>query len=84
MELTDIVRKANPVVYRKTYTATAVISHGARQPESKRIEFSIEHTAVGPLQIRAKFIDDIDYPLAPAISALSTHISNLQRDGELP
>ncbi len=83
-ELTDIVRMATPVLYRTTYTATAVLLHDSIPREAKRIEFCVERTAVGPHHIRARFLDDIDYPLVPAISALNAHISKLHEDGELP
>lgn len=84
VELTDVVRRETPLHYRRTFTATAMLSRGAFEPEPKRIEFVLEQSPLGSIDVRVTLLDDIDYPLVPAIAAIKAHIRELHEDGDLP
>ena len=82
VELTDIVRRESLILYRKQYTATAVIEHLSSQ--AVPVCFVIEQSAVGPLDISVDIDRSLDYPLIPAARALRDHIQNLEEQGKLP
>lgn len=84
VELTNISRRETPLLYRRTYTATAVLAHGATHLSSGRVEFVLEHSPLGALDIRVRFLDELDCPVLPATSAVRSHISKLEQSGELP
>ncbi len=84
VDLTNISRRETPLMYRRTYTATAVLAHGGAQRTSGRVEFVLEHSPLGAVDIRVRFLDSIDCPVVPATSALRSHISKLEQSGELP
>ena len=84
VELTDIVQRETPLQYRRTFTATAHICRGESEPESKRVEFVLEHSPLGSVDVRVRLLDDVDYPLVPTISAIKAHVHQLHEDGELP
>lgn len=84
VELTNLVRRESPLLYRRTYTATAVLSHARATEDPRRIEFVVEHSPLGPVQIRIKFLDEPDFPLVPAIGNLEKHIRGLEDRGALP
>jgi hypothetical protein len=84
VELTNVVRKETPLHYRRTFTATAVLRRGAGESDARRIEFVLEQSPFGSIDVRVKLLDDIDYPLAPAIAALKEHIQKLDDGGALP
>jgi len=84
VELTNLVRKESPLLYRRTYTATAVLSHPSATEDSRRIEFVLEHSPLGPVHIRVKFLDEPDTPVVPVIEALESRIRELEERGELP
>lgn len=84
VELTNVVRRDTPLLYRRTFTATAVLALGGTRSEEKRIEFVLEHSPLGPVTVRVRLLDDLDYPLVPAISALKAHINKLDESGALP
>ncbi|MFW6313643.1 MAG: hypothetical protein ACOC2N_07145, partial [Spirochaetota bacterium] len=66
VELTNLVRRESPLLYRRTYTATAVLLHAPAVRHSVPIEFVLEHSPIGPVQIRVKFLDVPDFPPVPA------------------
>lgn len=84
VELTNLVKRETPLHYRRTFTATAVLKHGVGEPEAKRIEFVLEHSPFGAINVRVKLLDDLDYPLVPALSALREYIKRLDANGTLP
>ena len=84
VELINVVRRETPLHYRRTYTATAVLAHSRANADTKRIEFVLEHSPLGPVDVRVKFLDEVNYPLLPALRVLKEHISRLETNGELP
>ncbi len=84
LELTNISRRKTPLLYRRTYTATAVLAHGPTGRSSGRVEFVLEHSPLGAVDIRVHFLDEIDCPILPAVTALRAHIARLEQNGELP
>jgi hypothetical protein len=82
--LLGIERKDTPISYRRTFTAQAILEGNGSEPDSGRIEFVLEHQPLGDMSIRVKFLDEVGYPTAPAISALEEHILELERNGQLP
>ena len=83
VELTNVVQRDTPVLYRRTFTATAALARGDSEPQTKRIEFTLEHLPLGPVDVAVKLLDEIDYPLVPTIAALKEHIQEMEREGEL-
>jgi len=83
VEITDIERRESPLLYRRTFTATAVLSTRNGPDERKRIEFTLEHAPLGPVQVRVAFLEEIDYPLVPALAAIKEHVRKLEENGEL-
>ena len=83
VELTDIVQRETPIQYRRTFTDSAHLSRGESAPEPKRIEFVLEHSPLGSVDVRVRLLDDVDYPLVPAISAIKAHVYQLHENGEL-
>ncbi|MFP4113346.1 MAG: hypothetical protein ACOC2Y_04360 [Spirochaetota bacterium] len=84
VELTNVVQRETPLHYRRTFTATAVFSRNHSRQESSRVEFVLEHSPLGSVGVKVKILDEIDYPLVPAISALKAHIAKLEQSGNLP
>lgn len=84
VELTDVVRRETPLHYRRTFSATALLRRGESRPEPKRIEFVLEQSPLGSMDVRVTLLDEIDYPLVPAIAAIKAHIRKLHEDGDLP
>lgn len=84
VDLTNIVRRETPLLYRRTFTATAIMSAGTATEFPVRVEFVLEHAPLGPVHVTVKLLDDVDYPLVPIISALKTHIKGLEEEGALP
>lgn len=84
-ELQNVARRETPIEYRRTFTATAVLEtphHAA--PSPTRIEFVIEISPMGDRSVRVKLLDEIEFPLVPALEALKEHITVLERAGDLP
>ena len=82
-ELQDVVRRDIPISYRRSFTATALMGNDTGT-EPKRIEFVLEQSPLGSISVRVKFLEDIDYPLVPALAALKAHIEQMDREGLLP
>ena len=84
VELTDVSRRETPLYYRRAFTATAMLEHGSARPMAKKVEFVLEHSPLGPINITVKMLDDLDYPLLPAIQAIKEHVQDLELSGRLP
>jgi hypothetical protein len=84
IELRDIVKKDIPLHYRNEYSAMAVLEFGQKKiPEEKKIEFVLERSATGAVDIQLNFLDELNYPLLPARKLLTDHIRNLDKRGIL-
>jgi hypothetical protein len=84
VEIRNIVRKNDAVLYRRSFTAEAVLEYSADDRQSRRVEFVLEHTATDGVLVEVAFVDPPNYPLVPVIRILKEHISNLDRTGALP
>ncbi|MFW5789328.1 MAG: hypothetical protein ACOCW3_05250 [Spirochaetota bacterium] len=83
VELTDVVQQETPLHYRRAFTATAHLDCGRSEPEPARLEFVLEQSPFGAVDVRVTLLDDLDYPLVPAIAAIKSHIRQLHERGEL-
>ena len=84
VELTNVVRRDSPVLYRRAYTATAVLASEGVAPQSVRFEFVVEHSPIGPVDVRVKLLDASEAAAETAAHALREHIEHMERDGALP
>lgn len=83
VELKDIRKKDLAILYRREFSAVAAIRHVGTGAQDKRITFSIEHLPTGGTRIKVNFLDQIDYPLIPALSSVKAYIAVLEREGRL-
>jgi hypothetical protein len=82
--LKDITRKDLTIHYRREFTGSAVFECLDKKMREKRLEFVLEHSPTGSVEVRVNFIDEIEYPLLPIIKSLKLYISDLDRKGQLP
>lgn len=80
----DLVRKDIPLAYRRTYTAQALISGRNTGETRHNIEFDIEHTPLGSVEISVRFQNKPSYPLLPLLKGIRERIAILDREGSLP
>jgi hypothetical protein len=83
VELTDVVQRETLLHYRRTFTATAHLAHGESEPQPTRIEFVLEQSPFGAVDVRVTLLDDLDYPLVPAIAAIKSRIHEFHESGDL-
>jgi protein-tyrosine phosphatase len=83
IEIKDIERKDIPLHYRNEYTGKLVYVNTGNQHSEKRLEFTVERSPVGTPTISVQILDDIDYPLVPAIRSVKSHILQLDKEGKL-
>jgi len=78
-----IERKDVPIYYRQLYTGVAELEllNGA---DDYRIEFSVETTPIGGMEISVTLRDEIHYPLLPVLRELKKTIGAMHSDGKLP
>lgn len=84
VELTNVVQRETPLHYRRTFTATAHLSRADSAPEPVRVEFVVEQSPLGAIDVRVTLLDDVEYPLVPAIAAVKDHVRRLHEHGDLP
>ncbi len=85
IELSDIVRHGSPILYRRSYNATAVVKHvAAAGTQSVALRFTIEQTATGKPEVTVDIQGPLDYPVLPAKRVLSEHILQMDVQGMLP
>ena len=82
LSLKDLIKKDLAVDYRKVFTAKAVIEIQNAQIE-KKIEFSIEHSPLGHIEVQVSLLDHIDYPLIPTLQHLKSYIHEEHKKGTL-
>ncbi|MFO7849061.1 MAG: hypothetical protein R6V67_03785 [Spirochaetia bacterium] len=84
LEIHNIEKKDVPLYYRNEYTGKAVLEYGPHKvPEEKTVEFVLERSATGDVDIKARFLDQLNYPLLPALKVLKKHILELDKKGKL-
>ncbi|MFP4178958.1 MAG: hypothetical protein ACLFNZ_08175 [Spirochaetaceae bacterium] len=84
LEIHNIEKKDIPLYYRNEYTGKAVLEYGPHKvPEEKSVEFILERSATGAVDISARFLDQINYPLLPALKVLKNYIRELDQKGKL-
>jgi hypothetical protein len=83
VDITDIARKENAVYYRRYFSAKAVLELPTETTE-KPIEFSIETSPLNEKTVAVKFLEKIDYPLVPIMSAAKAVILAKDDEGALP
>lgn len=87
IKLNNINKKDIPLHYRNEYSGSALFGslQGNKDKEvSHPIEFAIERSALGKVDVQVRVLDDLDYPLVPVIKTLKTHILELDKKGLLP
>ena len=82
--LNDISRKENGVYYRRKFSANAEYELPGGHNEDGKIEFVIETTPLGKINISVKLIDPVNYPVLPVKRALKDYICELDTEGKLP
>ncbi len=78
----DVVKKDLAVDYRKVYDARAVLEILGTSQETK-IEISLEHSPLGSVDVKVRLLEDVAYPLLPALRALRTSVHGMYERGEL-
>ena len=84
VDLEDIAKHDNPLLYRVRYHAVAVLRNTGDQTVRKRVEFVIESDPFGSRSVTVKVIDEIDAPLIPVTRTIKAHVERLLADGALP
>ena len=83
VEIKNIVRKELPIYYRRLYTGIAVMEL-INKPVEVPLNFQIEHTPLGQLEINLNLQAEVDYPLVPLYKELKKFVSDLDSGGKLP
>ncbi len=81
--ISEIERQDLAVHYRRAYRAVARTQVGV-QTYTDPIEFSLELTALGHVDVNVRFLDTPPFPVVPASEKLAAAIRELDRVGELP
>jgi hypothetical protein len=84
LEMKDIQIKDSPIHYRSEYRAAALVLFTGQQEEEIPVVFSIEHTAIGAVNIAVNIQRPLNYPILPVIKALKAHIAEMHSGGKLP
>jgi len=83
LEIKDITKKNIPLHYRNEFRGSAVFEYLPQKQEESPVEFTLEHSANGDIDISVKILTKINYPLLPAIKSLKAHIRHLEKQGKL-
>jgi hypothetical protein len=78
-EITNLERKEIPLSYRRLYSGEAIIAFADDRETTCPIEFALEHSPTGRVDIRVEVKGAIDYPIVPIIRKLKDHIARLDR-----
>jgi hypothetical protein len=84
VSLDNINKKDIPLHYRNEYSGEVVYKNMLGQKESIPVEFIVERSALGSLDISVEFTSPIDYPLLPALRSVKSYIAGLDKEGRLP
>lgn len=83
LEITDIVKKDIPLHYRNEFSGNAHFKSPQSNNIVKSLEFTLERSALGQLDISINLLEDIDYPLIPVIKNLKNFILQMEKEGRL-
>ena len=81
--LSDILRKETHLFYRREFKASATVEMMGTI-RTFPVEFVLEHTPTGSIDINTTIHGDTDFPVMPVLALLKTHIVDLERRGALP
>ncbi|WP_143305699.1 hypothetical protein [Marispirochaeta aestuarii] len=81
-EIRNLTKKETPLHYRNEYTGSLVYSAGKIEEEAV-VEFTLERTATGNVDISVSFPSSIHYPLVPAVKKVKAYITGLEKTGRL-
>ena len=83
LQIKDITKKNIPLHYRNEFKGSAVFEYIPQKQEESPVEFTLEHSASGNIDISVKILKKINYPLLPALKSLKEHIRYLEKQGKL-
>lgn len=84
LQIKNIEKKDIPLHYRNEYKGLAVMEMAADTRLEKQINFILERSPMGQLDVSVELLEDLDYPLLPVIRTLKEFITELDKRGELP
>lgn len=77
----DVVRQNLAVDYIRKYDAKAVLEIMG-SPQETKIEIMLEHSPLGGVDLQVKLLEDLSYPLLPALRAIKTSVNGMYERGE--
>lgn len=83
IEIKNIIKKDIPLHYRNEFSGSLVYNTVQKKNLEKRIEFSLEKNALGSIDINIKVLEDLDYPLVPALKTIKNYLFDLNNKGKL-
>lgn len=83
VELTNLSRKDTHVYYRREFKADAVVEYLSKK-RSIAVEFTLEHSPLGSIDIKATIKENLDFPVLPLLANLKSYVSDLEKRGFLP
>ncbi len=83
VRISDIQRKEAYIDYRRMYTGNATLNLNSTGAVEVPIEFALEHTALGSIDISVNLLQKIEYPVVPIINDLKEYIRELSTTGQL-
>lgn len=79
----DILKKENHLYYRNDYSGILVFEVGQGKTKDHPLEFSVERSAVGGVDVTVNLPENFDYPRIPALRSLKEYISSIDKEGKL-
>lgn len=82
--MNNINKKDIPLHYRNEYSGQVVYINMLGKEVSIPVEFIVERSALGTLDISVEFTSPLDYPLLPALRSVKSYIAGMDKEGLLP
>ena len=83
LKIKNILKKDIPLHYRNEFSGTVVYEAANNKQEEIKINFVLERSAIGNIDVNINLLDEIDYPLIPTIKSLESFILDLEKEGKL-
>lgn len=83
VRISDIQRKEAYIDYRRMYTGNATLNLESAGAVEVPIEFALEHTALGTIDISVNLLQKVEYPELPVLNDLKDYIRELSSTGQL-